>query len=169
MVWTTCLVFLYSEWVEISMDVSCVECLSFFFFFNLFIGWTLWLQYCVCLKPVTFWSLIIHVALWKQPLPVAVVSSGDGGLKSAGVCGEMASVSRGFCLLFQPLIGFIFSSKTQIKFKPKSPSQNKIAPLNIHVALLHALLQYSCYSEGRDPGEDWKNIKQIASIQQLVK
>lgn len=114
------------------------------------------------------WSLI-HVTLWKQPLSVAVVSSGGEGLKSGGVCGEMAAMPRSFCLLFQPLIDFIFSSKTQIKFKPGSPSQNKVAPLNIHTALLHALLQYSCYSEGRDPGEDWKKIKQIAPVQQLVK
>ena len=73
----------------------------------------------------------------------------------------------------QCLIGFTFSNTKheakQIKFIPKSPSWNKIAPLNIPISLLNAVLQYSCYGEGRCWGEEWKNIKQIASIKQLLR
>lgn len=60
-------------------------------------------------------------------------------------------------------------SRAQIPFKPKSPSWNKIAPPDIPVALLSAVLRCSCCGEGRCCSEERKNIKQIASVKQLLR
>lgn len=60
-------------------------------------------------------------------------------------------------------------SRAQIRCKPKSPSWNKIAPPNIPVALLSAVLRCSCCGEGRCCSGERKNIKRIASVKQLLR